>query len=169
MSEPRRTKPFESSRSTKSEEAPARLAQAEALLAQQGALLQQLVAAVDELKTKLPDRRPTARGLPAIDLQPMTDAEMQVGGQYMFRVANPRKPFYARAMVLGTAVDPKTGATIYRFVRADTSRKFQPRPASDFFKLPKDWKDPAENGGEDEDEEELPALTRTSSRVPARR
>jgi hypothetical protein len=173
MSEPRRTKPFDqsqrsSARSLRGESADdtsVRLAQVEALLAQQGTLLQQLVTAMEEMKGKLPARRETARGFPAIDLVPMTDAEMQIGGQYMFRVANPRKPFYARAMVLGTTTDPKSGATLYRFVRADTSRKFQPRLASEFFKLPKDWKDPVDDTGEDE--EELPA-TRTS-RAPARR
>lgn len=143
-----------------------RLEQIEEMLSRHEAVLRQILERLDQ---QAAPRRATPKPMPVIDLVPMKEEDIVIGGQYMFKVANPRRPYYARAMILGHTEDPKTGTVLFRFVRADTSRTFQPRPASDFFKLPKDWKDPTEVVGEEEDEGSTrPATSRPLSNKSTR-
>ncbi len=110
--------------------------------------IKQLSAAV---KGAPPKRTSSSRSLQAV-MRPMTDADMKIGGQYVFQVANPRAPYYARAMIMGVIDDP-SGGKLYRFSRPDTGRSFfsRPRPANEFFEVPEGWKDPTESDDEEED------------------
>jgi hypothetical protein len=83
-----------------------------------------------------------------VEHEPLADRDIQIGGQYLFWVRNPKRPFLARGMILGHDIDTWSGRILYRFVRADTSRRFQPRPASEFFRIPADWQDPTDDLGE---------------------
>ncbi len=145
-----------------------RLEQLEEMLSRHEAMLLKLMAATDAIRERLDQqaaapRRVTPRAMPAVELISMKEEDIAVGGQYMVRIANPRKPFYARAVITNNPKeDPKTGVLLFPFVRGDTQRSFQPRPASEFFRLPAGWKDPTDEDDAEEDE----AAPRPATRRP---